>query len=956
MTAPESELDMRRGMEALERLRLAVAEFAKREERMTRALEVRRSGIAWRYHAAISGADEAEAAQLGAIEAECGAREAHIQKVAEKRAERMRRAAAQALRNVPRKGREARGNWLANLQMRLVHAETTRAERLRAAEEEAAAVAGSLTEQCERLVALKREARKALSGYKNLQAQLSTKGARPEGMPAGAEGLALVAETLGDAEVRLAALQGSAKGGLMKFVPLLGKQQSAAAAQALADAVTKAESLYDALRMDAAGAYEAAQAAIQDEFDRTHADIAEQWERVGEVEERTMTEARRKIETQGPRILGKIEGRQNRDAAVAATDRQHRLTRTRDTIAAARDEAIRKHAAEEEQWLREEQNEWQTLEQQWAAEMVPIYAELRRMQAAGETLFPAWDPAWIDAWTPVHEFPAGAKFAELKVDVKALAGALPKDPRLALPGPAEFSLPLTLTFPREGSLLIEGKESGDPAAMGALNALILRLLAGAPPGKVSFTIIDPVGLGQHFAGLMYLADYEESLINRRIWTQQSQIEERLSELNEHIEKVIQMYLRNEYETITQYNEKAGSVAEKYHFLVVADFPAQFSETASRRLQSIAASGPRCGVYTLIHWDQRHSPPEGLALEDLRRNSVCVQRRGDGYHLAVNQPEPGTKLILEAPPGAELAAKLVHKTGQASIDSNRVEVPFSQISPPPEEMWTHETASELKIAIGRTGATKPQYLAIGKGTRQHALFAGKTGSGKSTLFHVIITNLALSCSPKQVEFYLIDFKKGVEFKCYAEKRLPHARVVAIESDREFALSVLQRVDEELRRRGDLFRKLGVQDVAGYKRAGGTEDIPRTLLIIDEFQEFFVEDDAVAQGASLLFDRIVRQGRAFGIHVLLGSQTLGGAYTLARATLGQMVIRVALQCNEADAYLIMDDNNSAPRLLSRPGEGIYNDAAGAVEGNSPFQVVWLADGAAAGLRRECARGHQ
>jgi hypothetical protein len=131
------------------------------------------------------------------------------------------------------------------------------------------------------------------------------------------------------------------------------------------------------------------------------------------------------------------------------------------------------------------------------------------------------------------------------------------------------------------------------------------------------------------------------------------------------------------------------------------------------------------------------------------------------------------------------------------------------------------------------------------------------------------------------------------------------------------------------------------VAGYKRAGGAEDIPRTLLIIDEFQEFFVEDDAIAQNASLLFDRIVRQGRAFGIHVLLGSQTLGGAYTLARATLGQMVIRVALQCNEADAYLIMDDNNSAPRLLSRPGEGIYNDAAGAVEGNSPFQVVWLSD---------------
>ncbi|MBC8096485.1 MAG: ATP-binding protein, partial [Akkermansiaceae bacterium] len=53
------------------------------------------------------------------------------------------------------------------------------------------------------------------------------------------------------------------------------------------------------------------------------------------------------------------------------------------------------------------------------------------------------------------------------------------------------------------------------------------------------------------------------------------------------------------------------------------------------------------------------------------------------------------------------------------------------------------------------------------------------------------------------------------------------------------------------------------------------------------------------------------------------------------------RIALQCNEADAYLIMDQDNPAPRLLTRPGEGIYNDAAGALEGNSPFQAVWLSE---------------
>ena len=79
----------------------------------------------------------------------------------------------------------------------------------------------------------------------------------------------------------------------------------------------------------------------------------------------------------------------------------------------------------------------------------------------------------------------------------------------------------------------------------------------------------------------------------------------------------------------------------------------------------------------------------------------------------------------------------------------------------------------------------------------------------------------------------------------------------------------------------------------------------------------------------------------MHVLLGSQTLGGAYSLARSTIGQMAVRIALQCSEADAHLILSEDNTAARLLSRPGEAIYNDANGLVEGNNLFQVVWLSD---------------
>ncbi len=574
----------------------------------------------------------------------------------------------------------------------------------------------------------------------------------------------------------------------------------------------------------------------------------------------------------------------------------------------------------------------------WQSTVLPHFTTLGVLETTSLAQFPGWSPDVCANWTPPDDAPLAVRLGHIAVDLVKLAGGTPHDRRLALPGEANFNVPFALDFPNHGSLMIESDGTGGGVATQALSEIALRLLAAQPPGRASFVFIDPVGLGKDFAGLMHLADYEETLITQRIWTQSTQIEERLAELNEHIEKVIQMYLRNEFADITEYNEQAGIIAEKYRFLVIAGFPAAFSDTACKRLLSIASSGARCGVHVLIQRDMRQPPLDAALDDELRRACLRVSLRDGRFHLAGAMP--GADLVtFDPPPAPEDAITLVHRIGKASIDSNRVQVPFSHITPPADEMWSFDTTEELRVPIGRTGAKKLQMLAIGKGTRQHALVAGKTGSGKSTLFHVIITNLALWCSPAQVEFYLVDFKKGVEFKCYATKKLPHARVIAIESDREFALSVLQRLDVELKRRGELFRRAGSQDLASYKRSPGHEPMPRSLLLIDEFQEFFTEDDAVAQEASLLLDRIVRQGRAFGIHVILGSQTLGGAYTLARATLGQMVIRIALQCNEVDAHLIMDDDNPAPRMLTRPGEGIYNDHAGALAANSPFQIVWL-----------------
>ena len=727
---------------------------------------------------------------------------------------------------------------------------------------------------------------------------------------------------------------------LFVFLHQLGQRQAEPAARAIIQALHKGRRMHEACQEKAETRYAQELARIEQEYKDTSQRLEDNWE----LAKQEAAEAR----VAWPRWVDEKEAH--------ASERNEQLHLGRyealETLWKEEVAGMRGHAAAQQAQLIAQHRErmgrfetdhvarWQAIESEWKQRLAPLFQAVAAHQAASEARFPAWSTTYCESWKPLDQFEHAARFARMEVDVARLAEVSLANRRLILPGPAQFSLPLLLTYPEEGSILFETARSGRDEVVQALNNLILRLLAVAPPGRIHFTVFDPVGLGQNFAGVMHLADYEESLINSRIWTQASQLEERLANLSEHMEKVIQMYLRNEYATIVEYNKQAGNIAEKYHVLVVADFPANVSEIAAKRLLNIAASGAKCGVYTLIHWDRRQPLPQDLSLEDLNQSGVCVVNRGSDFGLG-GPLLPGVSVLLDMPPAPDVATAFIHKVGQASKDSNRVEVPFSHVAPPDLEMWTGDTTRELVVPIGRTGATKLQNLSIGKGTCQHALIAGKTGSGKSTLFHVMITNLAMWCSPEMVEFYLVDFKKGVEFKCYAAQRLPHARVVAIESDREFGLSVLQRLDDELRRRGDLFRKLGVQDIAGYKRAGGTEPIPRSLLLIDEFQEFFVEDDKIAQTASVLLDRIVRQGRAFGIHVLLGSQTLGGAYTLARTTLGQMVIRIALQCNEADAYLIMDENNPAPRLLSRPGEGIYNDSAGMMEGNSPFQVVWLPD---------------
>jgi S-DNA-T family DNA segregation ATPase FtsK/SpoIIIE len=585
------------------------------------------------------------------------------------------------------------------------------------------------------------------------------------------------------------------------------------------------------------------------------------------------------------------------------------------------------------------EREWSEMAERWTSGLARFAAAVETIRENCDRLFPDWNAADAGSWTPPEKTPVAVRFGQINVQLGKIRGGIPDDPRLKPPA-AEFPLPLLLPLPDHSLLLYKSGETGRANSIESLQATMLRLLTSMPAGKIRFTIFDPVGLGENFSAFMHLADFDEQLVSSRIWTDSDHIEQRLADLTQHMENVIQVYLRNEFESILEYNAFAGEMAEPFRVLVIANFPANFTETAVQRLKSIVASGARCGVFVVMSADSTLAAPHNVKVSDLDAGATLL--RWEKGQFVWKHPEYGAAPVaLDAPPPPDRFTEIVRAVGHEVRDAGRVEVPFHCVVPVEDDWWKGDSRSGIEVPLGRAGAMKLQSLDLGRGTSQHVLISGKTGSGKSTLLHVLITNVALRYSPDEVELYLVDFKKGVEFKAYSRHQLPHARVIAIESEREFGLSVLQRLDSELRDRGDRFRRLGVQDLKGFRNSQPDEKLARILLMIDEFQELFVEDDRIAQEAALLLDRLVRQGRAFGIHVLLGSQTLGGAYSLARSTIGQMAVRIALQCSESDAHLILSEENTAARLLTRPGEAIYNDANGLFEGNHPFQIVWLSD---------------
>lgn len=519
----------------------------------------------------------------------------------------------------------------------------------------------------------------------------------------------------------------------------------------------------------------------------------------------------------------------------------------------------------------------------------------------------------------------------------------------------------------------------------AVEQVITQLLAALPAGQLQLRVFDPERLGESANFLYGLGDAAERIIGQKVKTTPKELADLLVETEEHITFVTQKYLQGSFDSLTAYNLASGDVAEPYRMLVLYDYPSAFTRDASYdtenvdRLAKIVSAGRRCGVFTVVvgtpagvdrlpqavrelPWFfgdhiQTAVVHAAVARDEQVTRALYASRHSSDSRVAWRWQPPGASAVavrdsvlahverglrtsgdIQVDPArvAELATAETVRAAQRGTQAQRaVADPFD-----PATWWRSESLDVISSLVGRQGAADVARVELDSKTASSALVGGRPGSGKSVLLHAMILSLVQEYGPDELELYLVDFKEGVEFKQYATHHLPHARVVAIESEREFGVSVLQSLAAEVVRRGQLFRDAGSGEETNlehYRRRTG-RPLPRVLLVADEFQVLFDRDDKLGAQAAELLERVLRTGRAFGVHVVLASQTIAGMPALGRHLPNLIPTRVALQVADADSRLLLSEDNADAKLLSRPGEGILNTKGGLRDANQRFQATY------------------
>lgn len=361
--------------------------------------------------------------------------------------------------------------------------------------------------------------------------------------------------------------------------------------------------------------------------------------------------------------------------------------------------------------------------------------------------------------------------------------------------------------------------------------------------------------------------------------------------------------------------------------VLLDHPYGIKERLQKLLDRAADIGPASGLSLIIQSDPALAlEPNGvthnakfLHISDAQTSMSCPEYFGDSVAIEG-----------ENAPSSEALAKLFEAiSAKASSVQGPTYPLYDLIESGIASPWSQDSTDGLTAVIGKSGQ---QNLEVSFRSENpptpNMLVGGAVGQGKSNLLLDIIFSLAVNYSPEELELLLLDFKRGLEFKRFDKDQdgqgwMPHVKVLSLESNQEFGVAALQYVEHELERRSQLFKEAGAHSITDYRKSGSK--LSRVLLIIDEFHVLFDGDDANVEEAVRLLEVLAKQGRAYGIHILLASQTTSGISGLrvkGDSIFAQFPLRMSLKNTVQESQAILAAHNTAAADLTYRGEVVFN----------------------------------
>ncbi|HEY4225758.1 MAG TPA: FtsK/SpoIIIE domain-containing protein [Pseudolysinimonas sp.] len=524
--------------------------------------------------------------------------------------------------------------------------------------------------------------------------------------------------------------------------------------------------------------------------------------------------------------------------------------------------------------------------------------------------------------------------------------------RLSLDGAAsgvnsEISAPFLLPLVGRGNVLLEvAAERQDEL----VQSLVWAALAATAPGQLDLVAYDPKlsGVLAPFSILRSVSDDAVQVSNRS-----ADLEHLIDRISSDVQRVNDT-LRGTSDSLIDFRASVGQPVERFQLVILLDYPEGVEESTHRKLLSLVRAGATAGVsFVIVIGQDSARDPGWMARADLEAVSTTIRDENGTLRWTAH---PEFRLSVQPEDPAALAGSVDALAKRAASASAPV-VPFDRVQPT-QTRWSDSSADGLRFSVGVDGPDVRE-ISLGdeRDQRHNILITGAVGQGKSNLLKVIIYSLAQRYSPEELEFYLLDFKEGVTLYPMAPTAtspdyLPHARVLGLESDREFGLAVLRHIESEFARRAKLFRPYG-DNIARYRAAVPDAVMPRIVVIIDEFQMLFDPNDRTAEEAAQLVETIARKGRSYGVHLILASQTISGiAALMARegGIFAQFPIRLALKNSAQESFAALGQGNDAAARLRARGEAILNADYGHVDSNSRIIVAGARDEQLDQLRHE------